>query len=348
MSGEGRGHATRVRALADLLRPRHSIRLYAPGDAHSLLAPAYQGTDVPVHRIPCMRFHYTESGRLHTLRTGWHGARYLARLPRLVRQLEAHLRRTRPDVAIVDFEPALPRAARRCGIPYLSVDHQHFLLVNDLSALPLRLRTHAAFIGLIVRLYHSGMERTVVSSFYAPPLKRSARNTVQAGVILRPSVLEAGRAREGHAVAYLRKFSAGSVLASLRQLSLPVRVYGLGERPPEANLVYKAISEADFVRDLATCEALVTTAGNQLVGEALYLGKPVFAIPEPNNHEQYINAWFLEREGTGAWAEMDNVSVRDLESFFSRLDLYRSRIEPERYNGNATVLATIEEFLEGL
>lgn len=343
MSGEGRGHATRVRALADMLRPRHEISLYAPGDAHELLAPAYAGTEVQVHHIPCMRFHYADSGRLDILRTGWHGAGYLLQLPALVRKLEHQLRDTAPDLAVVDFEPALPRAARRLGIPYISLDHQHFLLVNDLSDLPGWLRRRAALMGLVVRMYHGGMARTVVSSFYRPPLKPSASDAIQTGVILRPLVLNARRERRGHLAVYLRKFSGGHVIQALRELDVPCRVYGLGCLPAEGPLVYKDVSEEDFVEDLATCEALVCTAGNQLVGEALYLGKPVFAIPEPSNHEQYINAWFLAREGTGEWEEMHSVTARRLASFLDQLDIYRTRIDPERYNGNSIALSVIEE-----
>ncbi len=345
MSGEGRGHATRVRALADLLRPRHRIRLYAPGDAYELLAPAYEGTDVPVHRIPCMMFHYTPSGKLDIPRTGWQGAKYICRLPGLVRKLERHLRRAAPDLAVVDFEPALPRAARRCGVPYVSVDHQHFLVANDLSELPGWLRRRAALISVVVRLYHRGMAKTVVSSFYSPPLKPSARDTVQTGVILRPAVLSAPRDHNGHLTVYLRKFSGHRVLPALKELGMRCFVYGLGGQPADGNLVYKQVSEEAFLQDLGTCEALVCTAGNQLVGEAHYLGKPVFAIPEPANHEQYINAWFLAREGTGEWAEMDEVSGRRLGGFLERLDDYRGRIDPDRYNGNSLALSAIEELL---
>ena len=48
--------------------------------------------------------------------------------------------------------------------------------------------------------------------------------------------------------------------------------------------------------------AVVSTAGNQLVGEALYLGKPVLVMPERVNFEQAINAHYLEQSGAG-WVE---------------------------------------------
>lgn len=63
--GEGRGHAARLAALTnELRRAGHRILLFAPGDAHGLLAPMYEGTPVRVRRISGMRFAYDARDRL--------------------------------------------------------------------------------------------------------------------------------------------------------------------------------------------------------------------------------------------------------------------------------------------
>ena len=142
MAGEGRGHATRVRAVVEQLRGRHDVVLYAPGDAHSLLAPIYKGTEVEVRQMPCLRFCYTQK-RLNPIATMRDGARYLWRLPKLVEQIRRDVERECPDLAVTDFEPALPRAAKAAGVPFLSLDHQHFLSCCNLDALPASLRMHA-------------------------------------------------------------------------------------------------------------------------------------------------------------------------------------------------------------
>lgn len=185
MAGEGRGHAVRVRVLVDALRRDHEIVLFAPGDAYDLLAPIYGSTDVRVHRIPGLRFCYSD-GRLNFLRTTRAAAEYLWNLPRLLARLERLMRHERPDLVITDFEPSLPRAAQRCGIPFISLNHQHLLVANDLSDLPPPLRHSATFMGLIVRAYYSGQQETIVSSFYFPPLKPLYRHVQQIGVLLRP------------------------------------------------------------------------------------------------------------------------------------------------------------------
>ncbi|NJK88917.1 MAG: sigma 54-interacting transcriptional regulator [Myxococcales bacterium] len=119
MAGEGRGHATRTRALVELLRHRHTIRLFAPGNAYEILEPMYRGSDVRVSRIPGVNNAYSEDRRLDYLATGRVAAQYFAGLPKLVSWMSREIERESPDLAICDFEPALPRVARQVGLPYM-------------------------------------------------------------------------------------------------------------------------------------------------------------------------------------------------------------------------------------
>ena len=244
--------------MVELLRGEHQITVLAPGDAFEFLAPLYQSSDVRVREIPGLRFRYRDTGRLDSLRTAGGAARYLRGLPRLIGEIEELLTTEAFDLAITDFEPGLPRAARRCRVPLLSVSHQHFLLTYDLRCLPRSLRLHAAYMRWIVRAYYSGQTHTVVSSFYFPPLRPGCQNVTQVGVLLRPELREAA----------------------------PV--------------------PGDY---------LVATAGNQLVGETLFLGKPCFGMPEAGNFEQYINAHFLGQTGAGRWMGLEQVVPKALQEF---------------------------------
>ncbi|MBK9138699.1 MAG: teichoic acid biosynthesis protein [Verrucomicrobia bacterium] len=345
MSGDGRGHATRVRALTEALRGEHDITLFAPGDAYAFLMPLYASSDVTVREIPALRFTYTADNRVCYRRTAVDAARYLRRLPGLVRWLRDEIEAGQPDLAINDFEPALPRAARAAGLPWISVNHQHFLRTYDLSSLPRSLRWHAGYMAKIVGLYGSGQAETVVSSFYFPPLRKGCEHVTQVGVLLRPEVLEASPSAGGHLVAYFRRFASSGLLAALAATGRSVRVYGLGARPRAGNLTFHTVSSSRFIDDLASCAALICTAGNQLVGEALHLGKPVFALPEPNNHEQAINAHFLGQSGAGDWAEFDAVDHGRLRGFLRRLDDFRAAMPRERINGLPATLAVLRHHL---
>lgn len=344
MAGEGRGHAVRARVLAELLRHDHELTLFAPGDAYHLLHPLFSGSDVRVIRIPGLRFKYI-NGRLSFFETTKAAAKFLWHLPRLLSRLERVISRSSPDLVITDFEPSLPRAAQRCGVPFISLNHQHFLLANDLSKLPLPLRRRASLMGMIVGAYYTGQQETIVSSFYSPPLKPLYQHVTQIGVLLRPHILKACKERGKHLLAYIRKDALPNVIQAFRHCGRPVKVYGLGRLPDEDSVRFCEVNDAAFVEDLATCEAVITTAGNQLVGEALYLEKPVLAMPEVNNFEQFINGFFLEQSGTGSTVPLEQVTPQDITCFLDRADEFLTKINPEKLNGNDQALASIQRNL---
>ncbi len=346
LSGEGRGHATRVMTVVEMFREEHEITVFTYGDAYDMLSPLYRGSDVTVRRIPGLRFKY-DGLTLDYARTGYCvGNYYLKTLRPLVDELAGHIRSGRADLVITDFEPALPRAAARCGVPFVSLDHQHFLVVSDLSELPAGLRWWADTIGLAVRACCRGQARTIVSSFYGPPLKRAYRQiAVQVGPLLRRRVLDARPERRGHAVAYLRRSASPGLLSALADSGIPVRVYGLGERPASGDATFHPVTAEGFLEDLATSQALICTAGNQIVGEALHLGKPVLAIPEPGNREQHINAHFVRRRGVGNWLSMDAVTSARLQGFMDRLEDFKRAMRPGDTAGNAAVRDALSPFL---
>lgn len=348
VSGEGRGHAMRARTLVEELKSEHRIFLYAPHHAHDILAPVYRdGAAVELRRLPGLRFHYSTARRLDYLRTGWGSLGYLARLADAVRRMTSDLSEEQPDLAVTDFEPILPRAARRAGVPFLSLDHQHFLTTYDLGSLPPRLRFYAALMAVIVRAYYRGQLATVVSSFYFPPLKRRARNVTQIGVLLRPEILKARPETGGHLLAYLRRFDGRRVLAALEGCGCEVRVYGLGCRPDQGRLRFLGIDVEGFAADLASCRGLVTTAGNQLIGEAQYLGKPVLAMPEEGNLEQEINAHFLSRSRTGMVVAMEAVTAEHVRALLDDAEHLVARIDRRRLCGNPAALAALRRHLPG-
>lgn len=346
MAGEGRGHATRVRSLVEPLRSQHRIVLFASGDAYDFLQTMYHGTEVELHQIPGLRFHYTSKHKLSYFKTTCETLRYLWNLSSIVRSLEKRIREEQPDLVITDFEPALARAARRAGVPFLSVDHQHFLAVSDFSELPWWMRNIAWMEGELVKLYYSGEREMVISSFYFPPLKPTCRNVIQVGVMLRSEIENATPQMGDHLLAYFRRDGYDGVLDTLKSSPHPVKVYGLGERPAEGKLEFCPISEQQFIDDLSSCMAVVTNGGNQLVGESLWLEKPVLSMPEDNNFEQLVNAFYLHKSETGMSCAVSKFNSSVLQEFLDCLDDYRANIDRDRMNGNVPTLKIIRRHLE--
>jgi uncharacterized protein (TIGR00661 family) len=341
LSGEGRGHATRVRTVIEMLRREHEVTVFTSGDALEILSRAYCDGGVEVVAIPGLRFGYSRWGRLALARTAVQFLPFLRDFESLVKRLASRIRADRPDLVITDFEPVLPRAARRCGVPFISLNHQHFLLAEDFGSFPARLRVASALMGLVVRGYYRGQRETIVSSFHHLPLRRGVKGVRQIGTLLRPEVLSASVRTGEHLVAYLRRSAPDSALAALDECGRDVHVYGLGERSARGRLVFRAVDEASFVSDLAGSAALVATAGNQVVGEAIHLGKPVLAMPEIGNAEQEINAHLLALSGCGTWVRLDRLRAEHLRAFVGSLQDYRRRANATAVDGNLAAFTAV-------
>ncbi len=348
MSGEGRGHATRMRTIVEELRGRNQVTLFAPADAYQFLAPIYaQASDVEVVEIPGLLFHYV-NGRLHLARSVYEGLRYLgSTLGQVVDDLTERMRQNPPDLVVTDFDPALPRAAQRLGIPFVSVTHQHFLVACDLSTLPLTLRMHAWSMGLVVRAHYSGQAATVVSSFFPATTRPGFEETVLVGPLVRPEVRDATLDEGDYILSYLRKNTPPDVIASLGSTRERIKVYGVGARPAEGGLSFHAIDPDAFVRDLAGCRAVVCAAGNQLLGECTFLGKPALAIPETSHYEQLMNSHFLRQMGCGDFVPLEDMTGSHVTNFLQRLGDFRTGLEKTclKNNGTRRVVEVIQETL---
>lgn len=348
LCGEGRGHATRIATLTERLRERHELLIFTSADALEFLSRRFAGdARIRVVGIPGIVFQYS-GGRLDVTRSIATGLDYQARqLGPLVDLLLRELDEFGADLAMTDFEPALPRAAARQGVPLVSVDHQHFLLAYDLSSLPWWLQWQAWVMSHAVWMYVTEATDTVVSAFFRPPLKRGWEHVVQVGPLLRAEVAGAVPGNEGFVLSYLRRHTPFAVLETLADCGLPVRVYGLGERDALGSMSFHAIDERRFVEDLAACRCLVSAAGNQLIGEALHLGKPMLLLPERAHAEQLMNSYFLAGMGCGDFTLLEQVTTAQVRGFIERLDVFQPALAAVagRLDGTEDVVRVIEHRL---
>ncbi len=345
--GEGRGHASRARAMIERLKSDHRIIVTTSHDALAFLQDNYpDDPQVEVHEIPGLKFHYSVD-KLDNIKTIRKGLSFWLARGKYVRQLLSKMSEWQPDLVVCDFEPLVPRAARKLGVPVLSLDHQHFMSTYDLTSLPGRLQRWAWLMSWSIWAFGIRQDETVISSFYKPPLKSSCAHMTQVGPLLRPAVRAHQPSKGPHLLSYLRRATPKRVLELLSKSPLPVRVYGLGEKEPQGSITFCKISEVTFLEDLASCQAVVAAAGNQLLGEALYFGKPVLALPEKSHHEQCINACFLKQLGGGDWRHLEKVNNEDFSTFLDKMDQYREQLanSEETFDGTDEAAAAIERML---
>lgn len=343
--GYGRGHAARALAVLPELVRRHEVRVLAGDDAYHALEADYD-----VVRIPVLRYSLDKKGKRSALRT-------IGRSIPAVLDLKLRgpitemvcdvLRELAPDVVISDTEAWTHRAAATVGLPRIGFDHFAVLAECDwpMSWWDRRL------CGFEVRAYRGLMgrpQRCVIASFYAPPVRRKGVRVV--GPVLRREVLDAQTTRGEFLLVYLSNGDhhfTPKVEAALAGAGLPVVVYGTSRCGGEGGLQFKPISNETFVADLAACRAVFSTAGNQLISEAVHLQKPMLVMPE-DSLEQRLNAETIERLQFGLHVRRQGLTGAIVRRFLDGEAKWRGHLRRPRRDGAREAVDAIEEFAREL
>jgi uncharacterized protein (TIGR00661 family) len=253
----------------------------------------------------------------------------------------------RPDVVISDAEPYTHRVARRLRIPRIGFDH-FGVMAYCKPPLPFGDRLLSRRDVLVYKALMGQPQRVIVSSFYDAPPARPGVCVV--GPMLRPQVLNLTPRRGSYLLVYLNngvhQFTP-QVEQALRGVDGRVLVYGTQRQGSQGNLDFRPPSSLPFLEDLAGCRAVISTAGNQLVGEALHLGKPMLVMPE-DCVEQRLNASELERMGVGAQVRASAMSAETIRRFLQHEQHYLAQIQLHARNGRAEALAAVERFISEL
>jgi uncharacterized protein (TIGR00661 family) len=336
--GYGRGHATRALSVLPELSARHAVLIVCGGDAWDAISPDY-----PALRIPTLRYVYQRRGRRSTWGTLRSNAAAVADVAfggSWLRTVTAEIERFAPDVALCDAEPFTHRAARSLGVPRISFDHFGILRYCRPELAPgdaLRVARDTA----LYRLLTGDPEAVIVSSFYDAPAARPQVSCVPA--LLRREILGATPSSGEHLLAYFNNGEhqfTDEIAAVLRAERVPVRIYGTRRQGREGHLLHRPFGP-HFAEDLASCRAVISTAGNQLVGEALHLGKPILVSPE-DSVEQRANALAVERLGVGLQAPGGRIGRGLLRDFLDDHARFAERARALSRDGRLEALAAIE------
>jgi uncharacterized protein (TIGR00661 family) len=343
--GYGRGHATRTLAVLPHLAAHHRVLVVAGGDAYQAIAPDYN-----VVRIPTLGFAY-DIGRGPRRRSNWQTFRH--NLPgmldlvcggptlALVRDAIAEFA---PDLVIADAEAYTHHAAAALKIPRIGFDHIG-IMTHCRPELAAGDWLESWVDTSVYRLLVGRPERVIVSSFYHAEPRRPGIRVV--GTLPRQEIRGLRPRRGEHLLVYLNRgrdqLHAG-ILRTLEEVGCPVHIYGTPRRGRVGALTFLPPSNLPFLEDLASCRAVVSTAGNQLVGEAMFLGKPILVFPE-RCVEQRMNALAVERLGIGMRADFRDFTPTRLRAFLQQLDGFSANIARHVRDGLPEALAALEQFL---
>jgi uncharacterized protein (TIGR00661 family) len=344
--GEGMGHAMRSRVILEHLvgTEQHEVEIMASGRAVDFLAKRF----ADVNRIHGLHMIYEEN-RVRLGKTLW--SNVLAGAGGIPGNIAAYfelIAAFRPDAVISDFESWTYLYGKMHRLPTLSIDNMQ--IINRARLPDEVLDGHRAEFELTRAFVKSKLpfcDEYFITTFFRPPLRKDRTSLFPP--ILRPEILAAERRSGDHLLVYTTGEGNQGLAAALAQTGIECRIYGmrrnLTAEVVEGNLRYQPFGEATFIDDLASCRAVIAGGGFTLMGEAVYLHKPMLAVPVGRQFEQVLNARYLAHEGYGrAAADLDDPGT--VHDFIAAIPACEARLATYTQDGNREILAALDGFLD--
>jgi len=313
VSGEGLGHVFEALEIVPLLRgDGHNVRVLTFGDRACSSLAEFQPT-----RIEGVHLFFDAPG-LSLWKTLRQNRNFFPFYLRNGRRLVRELAEFRPDLFITAYEPFTTLAAHCLRRPLISMDNQ-----NELCHMP-RPRGSDAFAFNLARwatrLVTCGAAEYIVKSFGRR--SPSGERVHLVAPIIQREIRRLQPANGPHVLVYLTKPNPGLVEV-LQSIPETFVVYGQRRAGEDRNVLYR-VQGPGYLRDLASCKAIVGTTGFSLIADSIYLKKPYFGVPLKKQFEQKHNAEFLRSSGLGEYSE--TISREKLERFFAHLPGYREKL----------------------
>jgi uncharacterized protein (TIGR00661 family) len=343
VAGEGMGHAIRSRVVIDHLARSHDVQVVVSGRAHDYLK-ARERDRLGVNKIWGLSIVY-EDNEVRNFRTVLRnvGGAVVGGWPRNAKAYLDLTESFQPEVVVSDFETWSYLFARMHDLPCVSVDNNQ--IVNRCDHPPEVIAGHEAEYLVakgVVKAKLPGCFHYLIATFFQPPVAKP-RTTLHPPV-LRPEILAARPERGEHLLVYQTSTSNTGLPDVLRAAGIECRIYGLRrdltEDVRDGRLLLRPFSEAAFVEDLRTCRAVVSGGSFTLMSEAVYLHKPMLAVPVRKQFEQILNARYLQALGYGQAAE--EITGEGLGAFLARLPDLERGLSGYAQDGNRALLAHLD------
>lgn len=236
-----------------------------------------------------------------------------------------------PDLVISDYEPNVARFAYSCAIPLINMEQQSkFLYLKDIKIKNFSIQEEKSRLSYFFPQYN----KKIISSFFplkvknndviiVPPIiKKIKKNKVNNNLILVYFSPSMNYEEYDNLINMINKFKDLTFKIYTKENDCFAKKYKY------PNLIFSSFSD-DFERDMSKCSALFTTAGHQLISEAISLNIPLYVMPLPN-YEQNYNAAMVKKYKLGV---IEEPSLENVSSFIKNRDKFRknSKIYKNKY-----------------
>lgn len=295
VQGTGNGHISRSREIIRYLKERgHHVEVIFSGRHPE----AFWDMEVfkPFTTYRGLTF-ITDKGKIDYSKTALQ-----LNLPRLFADIRSH-HTNGLDLVITDFEPITARIAKKIKIPSIGIGHQYAFyhdipVANDNFLAHYIIKNYApADIPIGLHWHH----------FNQPILPPITPTTLNSSALKHPDKV----------LVYLPFES----LSDLLSLIHPFKEYNfyiyhnISKADDIGNLHLRPFSRQGFLKDLEECTYVVSSAGFELVSEAITLGKKILVKPLEGQMEQHSNALALIQLNLGS--TMNTLNHEDMGKFLT-------------------------------
>lgn len=330
VQGEGRGHMTQAIAFFNMLKKQgHELAGVIVGKSKRRAIPEFFSREIsaPIHLVESPNFACDKAEK--KILIGKTIRQNLAKATtfwRSLQQIHEVVLSEQPDVILnfYDLLGGLYNGVFRPEAQHWVIGHQYliyhptfkFAPSTGLNKLYFKINTRLTAIGASEKLALSFHQLDSTNAIkVVPPLLREEvkRLTPTSGDFYLTYIVNSGY--------YEEIISFAKVNPKLKIRAYWDKKDAKETENPLTNLSFHRVHDKNFLRDMAECKGLVSTAGFESICEAMYLGKPVMVIPVRGQYEQACNA--LDTVNSGAGIASDNFDFTKLEN------LIQSGFNPE-------------------
>ncbi len=270
--------------------------------------PAYfeAAMPVPVRQLRTLEFKYKDNRSVSNTATLLGVFGNLPKYFHILRQLDAIVRETKPDVIINFFEPmaAFYAITRRTRPPVVAIGHQFMFQHPDYFHAP-QLWKQLFSMKLYTRILGARATKLALSFYPAPKLPD--KNLLVGPPILRKQLFALASNPHGNFVlVYLLNHGYADQIREWSAKNPQTKLHCFYDKPAvpaefqhSPSLTFHRLDGEKFLQMMAECRHVVCTAGFESVSEAAWLGKPLFLVPVENHVEQAVNALDAQQFGLG-------------------------------------------------
>ena len=339
------GHAMRSRVILEhLVQQGHDVAIMASGRAVDFLKKRFADV-TKIHGFHMI----TEENRVRMGKTIWSNVLTgVTGVPKNIATYFDRIGEFRPQAVVSDFESWTYLYAKSHRLPIVSIDNMQIINRCEHDADILE-GNRASF--EVTKTFIKGKlpfcDEYFITTFFRPKIRKP--NTHLFPPILRPEILAAKATRGDHLLVYQTAEGHEELARTLAKTGLECRIYGMRrditEEQVEGNLRYKPFSEGGFIEDLQRARAVIAGGGFTLMGEAVYLHKPMLSVPLGKQFEQVMNARYLEKIGFGC-AATSLEDPAEVTRFLAAIPACEEKLAEYKQEGNTLVLRALDEFLD--